>query len=560
MPMDRSFSYRVTRWIGRRLGRFGVDAEQYHFLLQASLKLDFRSAGSVLKPQEQSYTASALKFTLLLNLIFSLMMSLMMLVLGPSTFVFSAMLLGYAMVMVAMSVLIEFGLAVISPDDFQVLAHRPISSRTFFAVKSSNLLFYVLLLGTSLNLAPALVGVACHGSQLHFPLAYLFIASIASVFVGATMVALYGFLLRTLRHERLKDLLVYAQIAFSFIFFLGFQLFPRALSNMNAVSTEDRVSSWALAFPSVWFAGVIEFMLGHVSAKTGGLAAVALIVCTVVVPLALKNVSLDYSEQLSRIDASSSKSAKSGVIRRGGIGGWFSRFFLRDSEERAFFHFFLTMFRRNRLLKLQILPNFGVAIAMMAVVLIQGDRMQNPFEKMSFTPATMFSIMAFLFTAMGVTMALPYSDEYQGGWIFPVAPIENRARILTALKKVVLLLLLAPLFLINWAVFAYFWPWHHAFGQSIYALVVGVFALQLLLFLLSDFPFSRKLEKGAASKRVMFVLMVYAVVSIAVALPYLVASRPTWFFSVVAVLLGISLLLGRFNNRRYIRKTALSAE
>ena len=73
--MERSFTDAVTRWIGLRLSRFGVDAEQYHFLLRASLKLDFRSAGTVLKPEQQSRTASALKFTLIMNLVLSIVMS-----------------------------------------------------------------------------------------------------------------------------------------------------------------------------------------------------------------------------------------------------------------------------------------------------------------------------------------------------------------------------------------------------------------------------------------------------------------------------------------------------
>ncbi len=551
----------LTEWLGRRLSRFGVDAQQYRFLLQASLKLDFRSAGSVLKPEQQSQTASALKMTLILNLFFSVIMSLAMLA-GRSTFVFSAVLLGYSMVMVAMSVLIEFGLAVISPDDFQVLAHRPISSRTFFAVKSSNLVFYVLLLGTSLNLVPALVGVACRGSQWYFPAAYFAVATAATMFVAGGMVALYGLLLRTLRYERLKDLLVYAQIAFSFVFFFGFQLFPRVLVDMNAVTARDIIHSWVIAFPSVWFAGVVEVMLGNFTRETGGLAAFALIVCVVIIPLALRNVSLDYSEQLGRIAASSSKSVKSAIaaVRPRRTSAWFNRILLRDPEERAFFYFFLRMFRRNRLLKLQILPNFGVAIAMMAVALLQGDKFANPFEKISFTPVTMFAVIAFVFASMGLTMSLPYSDEYQGGWIFPVAPIRNRAKILSALKKVVVLLLFTPLFFLNWATFAYFWPWHHALSQSVYAFVIGLFAFQLLLFMVNDYPFSRKLEKGAASKRVMFVLVIYGIVGFAVTLPYLVATRPIWFFSLVAVVLSIALLLGHFNNRSYIRKTALLAE
>jgi len=197
---------------------------------------------------------------------------------------------------------------------------------------------------------------------------------------------------------------------------------------------------------------------------------------------------------------------------------------------------------------------------MMAVALLQGDKLQNPFEKTAFSMAAMFPVIAFLFAGMGVTMALPYSDEYQGGWIFPLAPIGNRAKILTALKKVVILLLFAPLLVINWIVFAYFWPWRDALIQSVYALVIGLFGFQLLLFMVNDFPFSRKLEKGAASKRVMFVFVIYGIVTFAVALPFLVASRPFWFFALVAALLGVALLLGHFNNRRYVRKTALSAE
>jgi hypothetical protein len=151
----QSFAEAITCWVGRRLRRWGVDAGQYHFLLQASFKMDFRAAPSVLKPDQPSQTRSALKWTLGVNFVFSVIMSLVMLMTAPNTIVFTTVLLGYGMVMVGMSVLIEFGLAVISPDDFAILAHRPISSRTFFAVKTSNLLFYVLLLGASLNLAPA---------------------------------------------------------------------------------------------------------------------------------------------------------------------------------------------------------------------------------------------------------------------------------------------------------------------------------------------------------------------------------------------------------------------
>ena|SRR5580765_2052649 len=122
--------------------------------------------------------------------------------------------------------LIEFGLVVISPDDFLILAHRPVSSSTFFAVKFSNLCFYILLLGTSLNVIPALVGLGSHGSRWYFPLVYLAVSTVASLFVAGFIVVLYGLVLRRVNYEKFKDLLVYVQIGFSFLFFFGYQIVP----------------------------------------------------------------------------------------------------------------------------------------------------------------------------------------------------------------------------------------------------------------------------------------------------------------------------------------------
>jgi ABC-2 type transport system permease protein len=486
-------------------------------------------------------------------------MSFAILLTGPSTVVFSAVLLGYAIVMVGMSVLIEFGLAVISPDDFQILGHRPISSRTFFAVKTSNLLFYVLLLGTSLNLLPAIIGLACHGSPWHFPIAYFVVASAASMFVAGAMVALYGLLLRTVNYERLKDLLVYSQIVFSFLIFFGYQLFPRVGGDVRATTITDLTHSWAVIFPSLWFAGTVEVLLGNIITETVGLAIWCLVLFLVVLPLALTKVSLNYSEQISRIAGSTAKAANTPqpATRKRVISRCFHSLFLRDVEERACFHFFLTMLRRNRLLKLQIYPNFGIVIAMMAVALVQGDSLDDPFDKPSFGFATMIPVMGFVFAAMGVAVAVPFSDEYEGSWIFPVAPIRNRAKILKAIKKAVFLLLFVPLFLLNFVLFAYFWPWQHALQQSLYALVIGALALQLFLFSFCDFPFSRKLTKGAASKQFILMLIIFSLLGFALALPYVVATRPLLFLLMIAMLLGASLLLGRFNNRRYAKRTAL---
>ena len=116
MP-DASLSQTLTRRLGGLLSRWGVDADQYHWLLQASVKMDFRSTGPLSTGEESSPAKSALLLSVGLNALFSLIISASLLAGGAGAFFFSVVVLGYAMAMVGMSILIEFGLVVISPDD-----------------------------------------------------------------------------------------------------------------------------------------------------------------------------------------------------------------------------------------------------------------------------------------------------------------------------------------------------------------------------------------------------------------------------------------------------------
>ena len=45
----------------------------------------------------------------------------------------------------------------ISPDDYHILGYRPISSRTYFFVKLTNVLIYILGLATLMGFLPALM-------------------------------------------------------------------------------------------------------------------------------------------------------------------------------------------------------------------------------------------------------------------------------------------------------------------------------------------------------------------------------------------------------------------
>ena len=77
---------------------------------------------------------------------------------------------------------------------------------------------------------------------------------------------------------------------------------------------------------------------------------------------------------------------------------------------------------------------------MLVLAVVDQKRLPDPFSgQASAGMAVSFSAMAFVFGAMGLAAALPYSDEYAGAWLFQTAPIAKAEMILKAVKKAMLL-------------------------------------------------------------------------------------------------------------------------
>jgi hypothetical protein len=552
MRLER-ISLSITQQLGRWLSRWGVDADQYHWLLQASLTMDFRARSALSGQQTSSPTRLALLRIGFFYSLFSFMLAMSLRFAGVGTFVFATVTFGYAMAMMGMSILMEFGLVVISPDDFLILAHRPISSRTFFAVKCSNLLFYTMVLNVFLNVIPAFVGWTFPGAPWYFPLVYLAVAALVGIFIAAVVAAAYGVLLQRVNYERFKDLLAWCQILFSFVVFFGYQLFPQLVRRMQVYRLEDMPRLVGL-LPPAWFASLNELGLGHFSGFGAVLGAIALLLLLVLLPGLLKSVSLDYAD---RVGAMVSEAVKRGTKPqprgRGAFPRWLERMVTSDPEERAMFGFLFRMLRRNRQLKLQLYPNFGIIIALFVLGAMEHQNQNDPLAGGGMGMGTMLPLMTFLFAAMGFTAALPYSDEYQGGWIFHVAPIARPERFLKAIKKALFLVLFVPLLVLTTVLFSFYWPVAHAFAMSCYGLAVGWVATQAALFTFRAFPFSKKLEKGAQSERIVITFLMLLVYGVFTALTFFFNSHPAALLIIAALLLALSLVLGRLNNWAYAR-------
>ena len=120
---------------------------------------------------------------------------------------FSYTLLGMttSMLMVGLWSLPHFDL-LLNPIHYPVVAHTPVSSRTYFLVKLTQALTYPVLLIASLNLLPAICGIwiregESSGYQFFFPIVYLPISFMSGFFIIGVMTAFSGIFSKVLHQK-----------------------------------------------------------------------------------------------------------------------------------------------------------------------------------------------------------------------------------------------------------------------------------------------------------------------------------------------------------------------
>ena len=112
-----------------------VDWGQLRALLAAGIRLDLRASRS-------AHGRTKLPPLVIALIVYSMMGTLLATALAGQRdpFVYALFTISAAMFMTGLVVIMEYGTAVVSPDDFQIIAHRPVSSKTYFWAKVGNLL------------------------------------------------------------------------------------------------------------------------------------------------------------------------------------------------------------------------------------------------------------------------------------------------------------------------------------------------------------------------------------------------------------------------------------
>jgi hypothetical protein len=491
----------------------GADYEQWRALTRVAIKLDLRSASlGQHYNRESGESKNAVGQIISRVAIYVLIGAILAAMVGMNKDVFftGTILVTYIMVMVAMLILVDFAAIVISPDDYAILGYQPVSSRTYFISRLTNVLLYTTLLSLALGIIPALTFFFTLGFNPLLGIAALLAVLLCSMSTALFLVFVYAGILRVIHPAKLKRVVGYIQLALSFFFYGGYMLLPQMIGTSQFGSIALAKRTWMILFPPTWFACYLDLARGrrHLTETIPALLSI-LVLVTLFVRIRGK-LALDYADRLSAamaVGEGPKKASKSTSSQ-----GWF----FRKGESRAVSLLVRNQFKYDQKFRLAVLSILPLTVIYLFMGLRKGP-VADPFVNsgVGFGDFWLLYFAILMFPIM-LNMTLANSDSYQASWIYYATPAD-RGRLVLASKNFVFAFFVTPYLTFLAALFFYFWrnALHVVLHLGV-LLLLSYFALQLSVLFNPVLPFSMPTRKAQRSASMILLMMLVPIAAIAV--------------------------------------------
>jgi hypothetical protein len=480
--------------IDRLLAALGIDAVQWRALARTYVTMDFRAAGGARRRHGGGRGgASPLVGILIVSGIGSVAFAFIAAA-TPDTLLSASLLTTYGAANTMMLLLVDFTGLVISPDDYGILGHRPVGSRTYFAARLAAVAVYVGAISLAIALVPAAVYAVRLGPRA-VPATFLAVVS-CDLATAVLVITGYVALLRHVHPARLRRALSYLQLVAAMSFYLTYYIATTAFRGAFLDRTGFAGARWLWAFPSTWFAAWITVAGGAAPAAAWAASIAAVALCAACVPLAAGRLSLDYARQVGELTAVGEPASRRRALRLPGFGA---------GEARAVALLVRAQFRFDQRFRMGVLGILPLTGFYLLIGLNQGV-LQDPFIPAARVagPGVFFAIA---FIPLTLHAALTTSESWRAAWIFFATPASH-ARVVVAAKNFVTVYFLGSYLV----VLALFWSWFYerAWHAVVHALFAGLLAhvlLQLMVIVKPALPFAaepRKAERSGAMFLVFF--------------------------------------------------------
>lgn len=525
----------------RIIEALGADYEQWHVLSRVMLKLDLRPSGAFAMDTANMAPEEAAHIKLPWGSIFFHGLTGVVLAFVPtwltSPFLACTVLLGVVMMLIFMAVFADFHAVVISPMDYQVLAPQPISSRTYFIAKLTNVLIYTGAIGALAGGFATLSLFWKHG--LLVAIAWLFALAAAAVWTTLATICAYAAILKVVRPERLRRALTTLQMLLPLAVLLPQMLFFERgyMEQVKAGGLETALTPALLLLPPGWFASLPAMAGGawRLSETVG--ATLALATLFGLFAIVRGRLSLSYAQRIGELFSTAKAKRPSKWLLSG--AGRFGAFGTLPPELRAAAILVRAQFRHDLHFRRTVLNALSMILIYMALVIGQGGLI-DPFTATAFGQMFKLFLIHLAVTQMPLSLAagLPFSDSFRAAWIFFATP-ANLAKLAIQSVNCLTLFFLIPLLLIVGAIFAWQFDalWHAALHTSLLGLIAYL-GMQSALLASPRLPFSEPPRKGYGSR--LWGVIIGASAFSLIVLPFLLLaaySRPAYTAATLTALI-----------------------
>jgi hypothetical protein len=523
--------------VRRLVSLAGVDFDQWWALTRALARIDFRPPGALTSSRQTTKMAGGLVMMAVIFGLFGVPLAVIVW-LNADVLLTGSLTIAYLMTMVVTIVMAQHSGTITSAADYAILGVRPVSSRTFFAVRLTNVLIHTALPTAFMSWPSVIAFTIAHGGSAARGLGAL--AAIAGAWLATSfaLIAIYGVIVAFVGAERLQRVLSYVQLIIGVMCYGGVFLMMEAakLSIVRQAGLPREI--WLLAVPPAWFASYLEIATGAGSYLTWSLAIASIVFLVAMFALLQDRLSLNYAEQL----------AAAGTVARAPAGrpvrtraGWLFR---RD-EARAIALLVRAQFRHDLKFRLGILSIVPLTILYVFMGLREG-RMGDPFVPGEGQRFGLLMMSVLMFPSL-LAQHLASSDMYKAAWIYFATPAD-RADLVVAAKNVVAALFLGPYVLLLAGIFT--WGYGHpghALAHAAVLAMVGHVVLQIFVLVRPRLPFAMPAQKAQAGTGMVGVVMMTTIAgSVLLVLIHLFVFRSWWYVAfTAAVLAGTSVLLNR---------------
>ena len=424
----------------------GASPTQYRHLLQTEKIVEKRARKGKI----------AFNLSLTLNCFFCFFVSIVatvMVFLGVDVFTYTLFGITMSMTIVGLWTIPYFDI-LLSPTNYPVIAHTPVSSRTYFLVKLTKVITHTTLLIICSNLLPAIGGIWFRGEEVSkvkylFPIIYLSIAFISSFFTIGVMTTFAGYLTKLYSKRSLRNIAKTAQFAFPIFFptiwIMVHHLLPTSSPEGLIIDKLKIIVKWSYVLPTGWFAGTVSVFLGHIEWQYLILAALAITSTLFLILIPLRSIARSYSEYLSYLLESVNKQKSELRVKT----PLFARM-LRTPTKRAVLCLTSAYLFRDKRIQIGLFSMLGI-IAMFVIFFSQpGLYWWNPkwiSHSYIFGLSPGFSIVFCYITIGfidGFISPIRYSEHWKASWMLKVPAIAAHQDLWRGVQSTALLYIVTP--------------------------------------------------------------------------------------------------------------------